>query len=132
MIDQTKQEGLLFAHSDVAGSTRLIAKFLIEKIADSITDEQKFYKLIHQSDRASLTLQRLCSILTQLIPLEHNILSQQLDMMRSSPDNKQITREDCELIINIVRQWGLLKEDSDDDIDKIIDQYEQTTDVDHE
>ena len=125
MKDEKQQhEVLLLTHSDVARSTRKIAEFIVEKISDSVSDEKDFYKVMQQSDRASLTLQRLCSILTQIIPLEHNILSQQLDINKSSSKEQDITRQDCEIILNIVRQWGLLKDDCDDEIENIINKYE--------
>lgn len=125
MKDEKQQhEGLLFTHSDVARSTRRIAEFIVEKISNSVSDEKEFYKVMQQSDRASLTLQRLCAILTQIIPLEHNILSQQLDINKSSSKDQEITRQDCEIILNIVRQWGLLKDGCDDEIENVINKYE--------
>ncbi len=124
------REGLLFAHQDVANRTRAIANFLIEKLAENTNDESKFSKLIQQSDRASLTLQRLSSILTNIIPLEHNLLERQIEIAKRSPNNRRITRQDCEIVISLARGWGLLRDGCDDDIEKVIDMYETKKDED--
>lgn len=107
-------------HKDVAEHTRKITQHLLELIAQNINDEEEFYKVLRQSDRASLTLQRLSSTLGHLVPLERAFADQEKPV-RSK--RKDISKEDCEVIISLVKQWGLLKDGSEDEIDRIVCQY---------
>ncbi|MCE2992943.1 MAG: hypothetical protein ACK5WS_01970 [Alphaproteobacteria bacterium] len=107
-------------HKDVAEHTRKITTHLLELIGQHINDEEKFYKVLQQSDRASLTLQRLSSTLGHLVPLERTFVDQKKTLKQK---RKDISKEDCEVIISLVKQWGLLKEGSEREIDRIVEQY---------
>lgn len=121
--NNNREEGLIAAHKDVAECTREIAQHLVGSIAKSIPDEHHFRKMIQQSDRASLTLQRLSSILGHLIPLEHRILDKQKAASTKRRSNRGITKVDCEIVVNLAKQWGILKEGSEEQIDKILNKY---------
>ena len=124
---QATQEGLLFAHQDVTESARKIARHLIGKIANSIGEEEVFYKLIQRSDRASLTLQRLCSIICHIIPIEQNLMGKQTELFPSRKENR-LTTQDFEIILHAANQFGLLKEGAENMIHDIIaDLYRKET-----
>ena len=117
------RENILDIHSQAAESTRKIARYLIDRIEENISDEPKFYRMLQQSDRASLTLQRLSSILGNLIPIEQSLLDKKLDLLTNIKGSKELQKSDFELIIYFVKDLGLIKDGAENDIDKIYNQY---------
>lgn len=113
-------ENLLIEHQDVAESARKIAQFLVHEIALHVGNEEEFFKLINKSDRASLTLQRLCSILRHLIPIEQNLMGKQLQLFPKSKKRDELSAQDFELILEAAKQFGLLKEGADEKVQDII------------
>lgn len=114
------QENLLFEHQDVAESARRIAQFLVRKIAFHIGDDEQFYRLIQKSDRASLTLQRLCSIICHLIPVEQNLMGKQQQLFPKAKKPNDLTAQDFEIILHAAKQFGLLKEGAEHMVHDII------------
>ncbi len=119
-------ENLLIEHQDVAESARKIAQFLVRKIAFHVGNDDKFFDLLEKSDRASLTLQRLCSILRHLIPIEQSLMGRQLQLFPKPKKLDELTAQDFEIILQAAKQFGLLKEGANEKVHDIIaDLYQQ-------
>ncbi|MCE2992418.1 MAG: hypothetical protein LW825_05850 [Candidatus Jidaibacter sp.] len=123
---------LVLEHQEAATNARNIANILIRKLLEDSSKEEDFLKAIQVSSKASLALQRLCSTLANLISMDHALLERQIELSESTARNNQINRHDCELVIGLARNWGLLKENCDEQIDKIIEQYENNERGNHE
>jgi hypothetical protein len=123
---------LVLEHQEAATNARNIANILIRKLLEDSSNEEDFLKAIQVSSKASLALQRLCSTLANLISMDHALLERQIELSESTARNNQINRHDCELVIGLARNWGLLKENCDEQIDKIIEQYENNERGNHE
>ncbi len=123
---------LVLEHQEAATNAGNIANILIRKLLEDSSKEEDFLKAIQVSSKASLALQRLCSTLANLISMDHALLERQIELSESTARNNQINRHDCELVIGLARNWGLLKENCDEQIDKIIEQYENNERGNHE
>jgi hypothetical protein len=115
---------LVSEHQQATTNARTIANFLINQLLENSATEEEFLKAIKTSDKASLVLQRLSYTLANLISMDHTLLERQIELSESAARSNQINRHDCELIIGLARNWGLLKENCDDEIERIIEQYE--------
>lgn len=122
--NKSAKEIMLSVHRDVVSNTREALNFLTKELALNTCDEQKFLELAGQSGVAALTLQRISSALSGLISLEQKLLERQIEIDKRAAKNNNITRHDCEIVISLVRGWGLLRDNCDDEIEKIIDNYE--------
>lgn len=118
------KEQLLNAHQGVAVDTREALKFLMQSLANATDDEERFFENVAKSDKAALVLQRINSALSKLIAIERKLLRQRLALENKGIKERSITRQDCELVISLVRGWGLLRDGSDEAVEKIIDNYE--------
>lgn len=121
--DSSSQKDIVEMHSQAAASTRKIASYLITRIERSIDDDMKFYKILQQSDRASLTLQRLSAILGHLIPMEQRLLDRKLGLLSSSEESDELQKTEFELIIHFIKDLGLIKDGVGDNLDKIYQDY---------
>jgi hypothetical protein len=119
----TIKENIVNIHSKTIESIRKIAGYLISRIEETINDEHKFHRILTQSDRASLTLQRLSSIMGNVIPMEQGLMDRKMSLLTKFEINKELERDDFELIIYFAKELGLIKEGSENDVDEIYGQY---------
>ena len=126
------QAELLYVHQDVAHSIRKISEYLIKRFASNIDYDEKFLELIPKFDRASLTLQRLSSIICHIIPMEQKILGQRIELLPSSTPTKNLSSTDLEMVMVVAKQFGLLKEDADEKIEELIAEFSKREELDRE
>lgn len=122
-ITSTKEQ-LISAHQDIASSSRAALKFLTQLVVDNTCNEQKFFELVKHSSNASLMLKRINSTLSDLIKVEQNLIDLKMEINTGDNKSNHITRQDCEIVISLVRRWGLLRDDCDEEIESIIEEYE--------
>jgi hypothetical protein len=121
------QAELLYDHQDIARSIRRISEYMIKRFAANIDSDAKFLELIPKFDRASLTLQRLNSIICNILPMEQKILEARIELL--PPPSSQLTNEDFAMVISTAKQFGLLKEGAEDKIEDLIDEFNQRKQV---
>lgn len=116
----------LDSYSQVARNTHDVVRRLISAIAEVISDEQKFMEMLKRTDRAALTIYRLSSALERVVSLEGKIYNMWQNVDDGSKErNKNLTREECQMIISMVREWGLLSEGyNSEKIEAILSRYE--------
>ena len=115
------QTELLYDHQDIAHSIRRISEYLIKRFAANIENNAKFLELIPKFDRASLTLQRLSSIICHILPMEQKILGARIELL--PPSTNKLTNEDFAMVIATAKQFGLLKEGAEEKIEDLIDEF---------
>lgn len=105
----------------------------IQQIASKITDQIEH--IIHTSDddengktleKLIGMLQKLSNIMDTIAPLDQKIITYLRDLEPEEEPDPTIDREDCEIILSVVRGWGLLKEDAEIDFNALIKKYEES------
>lgn len=128
---ENSTKALLNNHQEVAQNVRKISEYMVEQLAKARGDEKKFLELAPKFDRVSLTLQRLCSIICNILPMEEKILNKRIELLPEANEEQKLTPRDFQMVILVAKEYGLLKEGSDEKLHEVLkklyeeEQYEQ-------
>jgi hypothetical protein len=120
---QNKMIKTLNTQQELLYNARHVVTTLLSRL--SMCHDEKDIKAM---EKLAAILYKIVTTMGKLTDLEHQTatLYSEYNITQEAPDAKDLTRMDCEMIISIAREWGLIKDDyCSNQIEKILNKYEE-------
>lgn len=128
-MESKTQQDYIAALSCYIGSLRKIQR-ITSKVADQI---EYIMQQPKEEDESGKTLekligmlQKLSNIIDTIAPLDQKIIASLRELEPQEEADYKINRQDCEIILSVVKNWGLLREEVEIDFDMLIKTFEES------